>query len=127
MPQDFRCPVLYFWKVFRLIFKPAGRFPDFIVNSERFTTKSFLIKLFLKVYMEPGVYLYKGKLFKLEDTSEGAHFESLDGDYWFSRVAVPYTFQGKKCLDLKVEIFFAKPEEVKKVKIVAGQVDEGKK
>ncbi len=74
--------------------------------------------------MDPGIYLYRGKLFQLEDTLEGAHFKSLDGDYFFSRVAIPYTFQGKKCLDMKIEDFFAKSEEVKKVKIVAGVVKE---
>ena len=72
--------------------------------------------------MEQGIYLYKGKLFQLEDTQEGANFKSLDGDYYFSRVAVPYTFKGKKCLDIKLEDFFAKPELVKKVKIVAGLI-----
>ncbi|MEK6937166.1 MAG: hypothetical protein AABW58_03795 [Nanoarchaeota archaeon] len=77
--------------------------------------------------MEPGVYLYKGKLFKLEDTQEGAHFESTDGDYFFSRVAVPYTFKGRTCLDMKLEDFFSKPELVKKVKVVAGIISEEKK
>lgn len=69
--------------------------------------------------MEPGIYLYKGKLFQLEDLPEGAHFKSLDGDYYFSRVAVPKTFQGKKSSDMALDDFFSKPEEVKKVKIVA--------
>ena len=66
--------------------------------------------------MEPGIYVYKGTLFQLEDTLEGAHFKSLNGDYFFSRIAVPYTFKGKTCLDMKVDDFFAKPVEVKKVK-----------
>jgi len=72
--------------------------------------------------MEQGIYLYKGTFFSLEDTSEGALFKSLSNDYWFSRVAVPYTFKGKKCLDLKLDEFFAHGELVKKVKIVAGKM-----
>ena len=67
--------------------------------------------------MEQGIYLYRGTLFSFEDTEEGANFKSLNGDYFFSRVALNYTFKGKKCLDLKVEEFFAKPEEAKKVNV----------
>ncbi len=74
--------------------------------------------------MDQGIYAYKGKFFQLENTPEGAHFKSLDGDYWFSRVAVPYTFKGKTCLEMKLEDFFAHPELVKKMKIVAGVIKE---
>lgn len=74
--------------------------------------------------MEPGIYAYKGKFFQLEDLPEGAHFKSLDGDYYFSRVAVPYIFQGKKSSDMNLEDFFSKPEEVKKVKVAAGIIKE---
>ncbi len=74
--------------------------------------------------MEPGVYLYKKNLFSLVDTPEGAHFKSLNGDYFYSRVALEYIFKGRKCLDMKLEDFFADINQVKKVKIVAGYVKE---
>jgi len=67
--------------------------------------------------MDPGIYLYRGKLFQLEDTREGAHFKSSGGDYFFSKVAVPYTFQGKKCLDIKIEDFLQNQKKLKKLKL----------
>jgi hypothetical protein len=68
--------------------------------------------------MEPGIYLYKGTFFSLEDTPEGAYFKSLNGDYWFSSVAVPYVFKGKTSLEMKLDDFFAHPKLAQKVKVV---------
>jgi len=45
--------------------------------------------------MDPGIYLYRGKLFQLEDTREGAHFKSSGGIIFLAELQYHIHFKEK--------------------------------